>query len=275
MFHVTVPEKLNDELHFHDCLEINFILSGKGVNVIEDRRYTALPGQMYVINNLEHHMAFSEDALTMLVIVFDPSFVWKDHPMDYDYLKPFFNRNLYFSNCIKTCQPYYDELRSIVEKLEKEWQEKQEGYPLVIKAMLLYLLAMLYRHFKAQDAIGENVVQFRKSYDKIRDAVEFIHAHYDEPITLEQLSKKALMNRTYFSSYFKRMMGKSVFEYIECVRISQACRLLRTCAAHITDIAMETGFNSQSYFNKSFKKSMGCSPMAYRSKTEDNTNKTE
>lgn len=262
-------------LHFHDCLEINFIEGGKGVNVIENKKYDMLPGDFYVINNLEHHMGVSDGSLKMLVIVFDPVFVWKDNPMDYEYLRPFFNRSVFFSNRIRGDNRYYSELLQVIKKIDREWMLKEEGYRLVIKSLLMYLLAVLYRHFKLKDEMGDDVISFRKSYDRIRTAVEYINTNYSCDVTLEELSKIALMSRTYFSTYFKSIMNMSVSEYIESLRINNACRLLKTTGKNITEISIESGFNSLSYFNRAFKKLMSISPNEYRKNSKECSTKSE
>jgi AraC-like DNA-binding protein len=255
-------------LHFHDCLEINFVLEGTGINQIEGKQYHMTAGDFYIINNLEHHMSISEGNLKMLVIVFDPVFVWENNPRDYDYLQPFFNRNIYFSNRIEANNEYYEELSDIIKKLSKEWEKKQEGYRLVVKAMLMYLLAILYRHFKLKEEIGEDVRRFRKSYDRIRGVVEYINGNFTREISLDELARVALMNRTYLSSYFKEIMNMNISEYIEVLRINHACRLLKTTQKTITEVSFDCGFNSVSYFNRIFKKDMHISPNEFRKKTE-------
>lgn len=264
MFRSSGTQEQSPELHFHDCLEINFIESGVGENIIEDKRYTLEKGDLYIINNLEHHMAVSNGDLKMLVIVFDPVFVWQNDQMDSDYLKPFFNRNFMFSNKISEQDLYYKDIKSIVEKLDQEWVHRQEGYRMVIRALLMHLLALLYRHFKSRDEIGEDVRKFQQMYDRIRGAVAYIHHNYTQDIKLEVLANVALMNRTYFSSYFKSVMKVTVPEYIESMRIRHSCRLLKTTQKSITEISADSGFNSVSYFNKAFKKHIKITPNNYR-----------
>jgi AraC-like DNA-binding protein len=252
------------KLHFHDCLELNYIYSGGGINLIENKEYPLIPGDFYIINNLEHHYAYSDGSLKMLVIVFDPEFIWKNTPMDYDYLKPFFNRSLCFSNRITRNELCYDELTSILKKLEKEWAERKEGYRLLIKAQLMNLLAILYRHLSCNGEIGEDIKAFSNSYERLRKVIEYINTHYTSSISLEELAKVALMNRTYFSSYFKNVMKVNVSDYIEKLRVENICRLLRTTSKSITEINVESGLNSFSHFDRVFKKHLNLTPYEYR-----------
>ena len=250
-------------LHFHDCLEIDFVRGGTGTNRIESREYAMKPGEFYVINNLEHHMAVSDGSLDMLVIVFDPVFVWRDNPADYEYLRPFFTQKVSFYNRVSLGGGPYRELRGIVGRIEKEWRDRQEGYQLVGKAMLMYLLALLYRHCKCRDGLDADALRFRKRYERIKPAVEYMAQNYGKPFSLETLARSAMMSRTYFSSCFKNVMGVSASKYVEKLRVAQACHLLKTAQKSVTEIAFETGFGSVPYFNHVFKNHVGVSPRKF------------
>lgn len=251
-------------LHFHDCLEINYIEEGSGRNIIEDKQYDLKSGDFYIINNLEHHYAFTDSSLRMKIIVFDPRFIWQNNSFDYEYLTPFYKRNIRFSNCVKKENPLSSELTSIITEIESEWAEKQEGYRMIIKALLMKLLGVFYRYFKSNDELGEDIKAFQKSYDRIRDVIEYINDNYEKDLTLDDLSKVILMNKTYFSTYFKKIMGMNVSDYIEKIRVDSACNLLRTTNASIIDISMKSGFNNVTHFNRIFKKHTGYTPTGFR-----------
>lgn len=252
-----------DVLHFHDCLEIDFVRSGAGTNMIESRKYAMKPGEFYVINNLERHMAVSDGSLDMLVIVFDPVFVWQDNPADYEYLRPFFTQKVSFYNRVSLGSGPYQELRGIVGRIEKEWQDRQEGYQLVVKAMLMYLLALLYRHCKCCDGLDADAIRFRKRYERIKPAVKYMVQNYGRPFSLNSIARSAMMSRTYFSSSFKDVMGVTASKYMEKLRVAQACHLLKTTQKSVTEIAFETGFGSVPYFIHVFKNRVGVSPRKY------------
>lgn len=108
--------------------------------------------------------------------------------------------------------------------MEREYTNRQEGYKIIIKALLMELLALLYRHFKLESALGEDVKSFHKSYDRLRPVIDFINKNYTEELTLKSLSEVSLMNRTYFSTFFKKVMQITIWDYIENLRISRAYR---------------------------------------------------
>ena len=69
---------------------------------------------------------------------------------------------------------------------------------------------------------------------------------------------------TYFSRLFKKVMGKSFTEYVMSVKINESKKLLAKGEKSVTDIAMELGFSSVSYFAKQFKKETGIAPHKFK-----------
>ena len=58
-------------------------------------------------------------------------------------------------------------------------------------------------------------------------------------------------------------MNRTIFEYVDYVRISYACILLTSGGMSVTEAAMECGYSSSSYFTRVFKKVMGVAPKEY------------
>ena len=64
--------------------------------------------------------------------------------------------------------------------------------------------------------------------------------------------------------FFKRVMNKSLFDYILYYRIERSLPLLAQKNLSVTEIAEQTGFASSSYYARVFKAQFGCSPSEYR-----------
>ena len=87
---------------------------------------------------------------------------------------------------------------------------------------------------------------------------------YDIVVTLEDVANEVHLAPSYFSTLFKQSTGSSFREYLNMVRIEESKRLLMTTEHSISDIALATGFEDQSYFTKIFKKHTGLTPKQYR-----------
>ena len=98
----------------------------------------------------------------------------------------------------------------------------------------------------------------------IKKSINYIAKNFDKNITLNEVAKEVHLNPSYFSSVFKQSTGSSFTEYLNMVRIEESKRLLGNTDISIIDIAVSTGFESQSYFSKVFKKYTGLTPSQYR-----------
>lgn len=250
-------------MHLHDCLEINYVCAGEGFYVIEEKKYEIRQGDIFIINNRERHMAVHDGSLRILVLVFATHFIW-DKQQEDDYLKPFFQRNRNFSNRIRRGDRGYDCLEDNIRKIEEEHRKKLAGWQMFVRAEVMMFLAELYRYCHDRQEVCDGVENLQRLYGKIRPALDYIHEHYMEQIELEVLARHAMMNKNYLCTCFKEIMNMRIFEYIDQLRINQACILLKTSDHSITEISGLTGYNSISYFNRSFKKVRGVAPGVYR-----------
>lgn len=103
-----------------------------------------------------------------------------------------------------------------------------------------------------------------KNNELIKNAMLYISEHFNESITLEDVSSHVHLHPSYFSTMFKQSTGSSFKEYLNMVRIEESKRLLSNTDFSIIDIAIAIGFEDQSYFSKVFKKYTGLTPKQFR-----------
>lgn len=108
-----------------------------------------------------------------------------------------------------------------------------------------------------------------QSSDRLAFTIQYIRNHLDQPLTIEDLSKKAYMSESNFHRVFKSEMGVSPIEFINNERIKLASSLLHNSQKKIKEIYMECGFNSLSYFIRLFKKKKQLSPKEYQMKLRE------
>ena len=98
----------------------------------------------------------------------------------------------------------------------------------------------------------------------VRKAKEYIDTHYTEQILLEDLARQCSLHPNYFSFLFKKQLGITVRDYILEKRIAVAQELMRDPRRKLLDIALATGYQDASHFNRAFKNVTGISPSQYR-----------
>jgi AraC family transcriptional regulator len=99
---------------------------------------------------------------------------------------------------------------------------------------------------------------------KLQVAIEYIHAHLDEDLSIDILAKLVQISSYYFVRLFKQSMGLTPHAYIVRQRLEQAQQLLKSTNLPIAEIACRTGFCHQSRFSTVFRQYLHTSPSAYR-----------
>jgi|SRR5690606_14478790 len=102
--------------------------------------------------------------------------------------------------------------------------------------------------------------------DRINVVIDYMMQNYQENIHIDQLADIIGMNKTSFCRYFKSRVHKTCTEFLNEIRISQACKLLINEPMTISEICYAVGYNNISHFNRQFKQITGSSAKVYRNK---------
>ncbi|MEP2238680.1 MAG: AraC family transcriptional regulator, partial [Maribacter sp.] len=93
---------------------------------------------------------------------------------------------------------------------------------------------------------------------------DFVSANYHKAIALKQVADMVNLSQQAFSRFFKKMMGRSFFVYLNEYRINQSAKMLIDSDMTVADIAYKCGFETLPFFFKKFKIQYGCTPNLYR-----------
>ncbi len=103
----------------------------------------------------------------------------------------------------------------------------------------------------------------------VREVVSFCSQNYTSDLSLEALERELHLNKYYISHLFSSKLGIRFNDYVNSLRVSHACRLLRDTALPVTEISDIVGFNTQRTFNRAFARFRGVSPVEYRRASGD------
>ena len=96
------------------------------------------------------------------------------------------------------------------------------------------------------------------------DSVLYMHRHYAEPITIEQLAAREKKSVSQYRKTFTAQFGMSPKQYLINLRMSTARHLLRTTDDKVELVAKQCGYDDYHYFCRLFRKYAGCTPSEYR-----------
>lgn len=99
---------------------------------------------------------------------------------------------------------------------------------------------------------------------KLKAALDFVESHLAQNISVEDIASAAKISPCHFAHTFRRAMGVSPYHYLLQRRIERAKCLLRETDAAISDVALATGFSSQSHFTACFRRTSQQTPRRFR-----------
>ena len=155
--------------------------------------------------------------------------------------------------------------KQIAKKLEKLVNKKD--FEIIIG--LLEILSILSESTDLTFVNSEaySPIKNQNTNDRLSDVFIFIKEHYKEDISLIEISKIANLTPTSFCRMFKLKAKKSFVEYLNEIRVANACKFIMESDMGMAEIAYECGFKTASNFNRIFKKSTGTTPKEYKKKT--------
>lgn len=250
--------------HWHEHLEILYIVSGEASLECGSSTFTVKEGDMIVINRNELHYGLSlSDHLFYYALIADFSLL-QSHSLDATEMKfitPITQNRLIFENRISGDDALASML-SIIHELE----QREFGYELAVKSELYRLLTLLVRGYVATVLTLDEYVERMKNVERFAPIFKYIEEHYREDLSVELLSGMAGLSRFHFSRLFKEISGRTVTEYVNETRLNRADYLLRESPLTVSEIAAATGFNDIYYFSRIFKKYKSMAPSALRKK---------
>ena len=255
--------------HWHEEFEIGFVTEGSVILGCGNRSYQMECGDIFFINsNVLHsmHRNSSHKFAIFKSIAFHSSLI-SDNVTSIFYTKYLFPilSNVHFKECIiNKEQPAY---QSILEILENIWDDtyfENTDYELKVRNGLSTLFGILNQIRKNAEKITSLQTSNYLPEKRVQILLDYIHTYYKEKITIESLSKKASVSKTEVLRCFKSIIGVSPIHYLNNYRLQRAAHLLINTDNNIQEIAVDCGFDDNSYFSKLFRKKYHVTPHDYR-----------
>lgn len=164
--------------------------------------------------------------------------------------------------------PSAERIGEIFETIEKT--RDRRGVPAQLSLVsALYALLSEIRPFDPEARSDYRLFNTGKDY--VEFAVLHIRQCYASHITVGGIAEQLGLERTYFSSVFKRHTGYTPKEYLTSLRVDKAKELLLGGRLSVSDVARTVGYEDPLLFSRIFRSAVGCSPRDYRCRAKDAT----
>lgn len=255
-------------LHFHNEYEIIYILKSHGKRFVNNSIESYSDGDLVFLGSFVPHMYKS-----------DLSYYQNNPDLRVNAITLQFSKD-FFCHAVEQ-YPEFHKIKKLLEESKygisfNSGKEADQIKKRLIKALNLKNIDLLLECIKILSLMSNNENKellnedyFENRFDtkfddsRIIKILTYISKYYSEPISLTDIADKIGMNKSAFCRFFKEKTSKSCIEYINELKVSYACKLLREGRLSISQICYEVGFNNISNFNRQFKKITGFTPSDY------------
>lgn len=256
--------------HWHKEIEIIYVKEGN-VNIgVNDVPIQLKRNDIYFINGGDVHYFLASPESERIVIQFDLSFFQDISSLEKTNKEM---RNL-FSSIVQASslwsQEVADQMRQLLMTVHEENNERKSGYRYVIKAKMFEMLAILSREVPQNenwnDQVREEISSTKQmeNLERLDKIFMYIEGHYQDTITLNDISAYMGFSSFYFTKFFKKNTGTTFIQFLTEYRLNKAKWILLNEDATVTEVAERTGFSSVKTFHHQFKDLMGISPLKYK-----------
>ncbi len=258
--HFTVP------WHFHPEIEILYVVKSSGTSYIGDCINSFNAGDITIIGeNVPHwwksHVKYMngtiKEGIKALIIQF--------------------NRDIFGADFINT--PEMGPIKDLLEKSKRGIRFNGKSREVLGKQMLkIFRVKGIHRitelillldimagsaEYSYQSSLGYSKLLNSYDFYRFNKIHEFLVTNFTQPISLEDISKIVNMSPTALCRYFKKHTSKTLFAFLNEIRIGHACKLMIEENVAISNASYESGYNNLSHFNYQFKRIMKVTPTEY------------
>ena len=255
-----ISQPIHIPVHWHNEIEILYIKKGHLHIYIDGHNFDAIPGEVYYVNpGILHFMDTSDLNVDYYAILFPLDFISfrTNDNLEKQIFAPLKTGRLLFPHKVSD-NTVSQEITALLDRIIEENKEESLYCQLHTRILLLEIIELLHKRNCLTHPSRVHTSQLQ------RDIISYIQQHHTEKISLEMLSKEFHMSEKYLSRYFKMNFSISFKQYVGHLRMSTAVNLLETTDLSVTDIALNSGFQSVNLFIRVFKATYGITPLQYR-----------
>ena len=253
LYHMSEKTLKFSALHWHEYYEMEFVLSGHAVEIVNGVSYAIGPGTVTLLSPVDFHAYHELDPNNPLVLI---KLQFQDL-----FLPKTIRNDIYMHKEAKITKINDEIFKNMLIQLFEEYQKDHYAKDTYLMNGIVNLCILMMRHVMADKKVDR---LSEKEHSPIQDAVLYVRTHFRENISAEAVAKTVHLSPNYFSEYFKKQTGEKFSIFVLRLRVEFAANLLRVSDLSVKEVAFESGFNSAAYFSNTFKSFYNTSPERYR-----------
>lgn len=255
--------------HWHEHLEIVYVTGGAITASINDVSYELKKGDIFLVNSNDIHYTYThEDARYFLLQI---------PPVHLERVSPRWN-SLKFQefipgesedgeknrNMVRAC--LNSQMAEIFHEIDGLYQEKKEGYHLLVLAAVYRLLFLLYTEGIRTEEEASGSHGALRDLERMKLCMEYVQAHYGETISLADAAGLLSITPEHFCRLFRKYTGQTFLAYVNQIRMEHFYNDLLETDENITFLLDKNGITNYKGFLLKFRDRYGQSPKAVRRK---------
>lgn len=272
-YHISSSGLPSSFYHQHDFLELCYIKNGSCFHVYDGKYLYLFAGDWFVIPPGEYHYYMGGKNLCMVKICLYPE-AFPPHILhelsQIDGCSRLFQREYRFKTGDGLTNRFHlhieqqKEVAALLAPLEKEFRTRPLYYRISCQSLLTRLFVLLDRYFRGGGGTTPEEVEYNQRYEKIKKTISYIEENYTSIINVEVIANLLSISYSRLAHLFKEETGLNIYDYLNGVRVGDACQKLIENKERVIDIAFIVGFQNYSNFARMFKLHIGCSPKQFR-----------
>lgn len=252
-FYLSVDEGSYVKSHWHNSLEIIYILEGSIVVEIDNKRSTVLPGEFYLVNSRVIHSITSQKNKALVLQI--PNLIFEKYLQNTEKLHFSIDASLDKHNeCIKI-----NKIKKNLQQMQQIYNDRPDGYLFKFNSLLYDIVFSLIQSFSYKLTL-EQISKTDKYLNRLRQITNFLDINHGEHITLTKLAVEFGYNVDYLSRFFKKYMNITIIDYLYEIRINYVYQDLINTDLYISEVFHRHGCRNYKFAIKLFKERYGTTP---------------
>ncbi len=259
-YHLAVPS-FEFKWHYHPEYELTLIKKGKGKRLVGDSNESFIDGDLVLLGpGLPHTWSsdsVKEKNVSAVVIQFPEEFI-----QTFLRLKGFEKIAKLLASSARGL--FFPEAEELAHEMQLLPEATDVGK---VTALLTILQKLTLQKSVKLSSEYFSPVKSEETESRVNKVCQYIQKNSTKKIDLDHAANLVHLSPSAFCKFFKRATGKTFSDYVNDIRIGNACHLLTETDKSISTVAYDTGFESLTYFNRIFLKKKNVTPRQFRNQS--------